>query len=309
MTKLTNKKIRWIIRRKEEGKKTNEQIAVAMKITPRRVQQIYQEYKETGTVPKLNRNRRPKTYLTEEQRQVIDEAFHEVYLGARLLRHHIRRRHEMKIPQNKIHEYLLEKGYANPNPKKQKKRKRCRYERKHSLSLLHGDWFEWDGGHVCGFEDDASRKMLALMMFDAANGENTLKVFKKTEKAVKGYNGYIAAVNTDRGTQFYANKQNKKGTSMTEFQKYLKSTGIKHIPSRRNNPQTNGKFERWIEEYKKHRDKFRSDAKFMTWYNNRLHGALKLEWAETPNEAFIRKMRPEILLGLFFKNVATVKEM
>lgn len=309
MTKLTNKKIRWIIRRKEEGKKTNEQIAVGMKITPRRVQQIYQEYQETGTVPKLNRSRRPKTYLTEEQRQIIDEAFHEVYLGARLLRHHIRRRHEINIPHNKIHEYLLEKGYAKPNPKKQKKRKRCRYERKHSLSLLHGDWFEWDGGHICGFEDDASRKMLALMMFDAANGENTLEVFKKTEKTVERFNGYIVAVNTDRGTQFYANKQNKKGTSMTEFQKYLKSRGIRHIPSRRNNPQTNGKFERWIEEYKKHRDKFNSDAGFMAWYNNRLHGALKLEWAETPDEAFIRKMRPEILLGLFFENVGTIEEM
>ena len=30
--------------------------------------------------------------------------------------------------------------------------------------------------------------------------------------------------------------------------------------------------------------------------------ALDLENAETPNEAFIRKLRPEVLLGLFFKN-------
>jgi len=309
MVRLTNKKIRWIIKRKVEGEKTNDQIATAMKITPRRVQQLYQKYNATGTIPKLNKNRRPKINLTDEQKQTIDKAFHEVYLGARLLRHHIRRRHEMNIPQNKTHEYLLKMGYAKPNPRKQKKRKRCRYERKHSLSLLHGDWFEWNGKHFCGFEDDASRKMLALMEFDAANGENTLKVFKETEKAVEGYNAYIAAVNTDRGTQFYANKQNKKGTSMTEFQKYLASRGIKHIPSRRNNPQTNGKFERWIEEYKKHRDKFESDTQFMNWYNDRLHGALKLEWAETPDEAFIRKLRPESLLGLFFEKVAIVKEM
>jgi hypothetical protein len=129
-----------------------------MKITPRHVQQLYQKYKKTGTVPKLNKNRRPKTNLTDEQKQTINKAFHEVYLGARLLRHHIRKRHEMNIPRNKTlrqkaenttrdtyngafcrNEYLLEKGYAKPNPKKQKKRKRCRYERKHSLSLLHGD--------------------------------------------------------------------------------------------------------------------------------------------------------------------------
>ncbi len=41
------------------------------------------------------------------------------------------------------------------------------------------------------------------------------------------------------------------------------------------------------------RDKFNSDQEFMNWYNNRLHGAIKLELAETPNEAFIRKLRPE----------------
>ncbi|MEE8400598.1 MAG: helix-turn-helix domain-containing protein, partial [Candidatus Hydrothermarchaeaceae archaeon] len=64
MVRLTNKKIRGIIRRKTEGEKTNEQIAAAMKITPRRVQQLYQKYKATGTIPKLNKNRRPKTHLT-----------------------------------------------------------------------------------------------------------------------------------------------------------------------------------------------------------------------------------------------------
>ncbi len=34
---------------------------------------------------------------------------------------------------------------------------------------------------------------------------------------------------------------------------------------------------------------------------NRLHGALKLEWAETPTEAFQRKLRPECLLGMMFR--------
>ncbi len=309
MTKLTDKKIRWIIRRKMEGKKTNERISVAMKITPRRVQQLYQEYKATGIMPQLNPDRRPRAYLTKDQRQIVEQAYHEAYLGARLLRHHIRRHQGINIPQNKIQDHLLEKGYAKPNPKKQKKRKRCRYERRYSLSLLHGDWFMWNDRHVCGFEDDASRKMLALREFDAATGENSLCVFKEAERAVEEYNAYILAVNTDRGAQFYANTQNKKKTSMSEFQKYLKSVGIKHIPSRRNNPQTNGKFERWIQEFKKHRHRFDSSKEFMDWYNDRIHGALDLEAGETPNEAFIRKMRPEVLLGLFFKNVWTVKEM
>ena len=40
----------------------------------------------------------------------------------------------------------------------------------------------------------------------------------------------------------------------------------------------------------------------MDWYSNRPHGAIDLENAETPNEAFTRKLRPEVLLGLFIKN-------
>ncbi len=74
-----------------------------------------------------------------------------------------------------------------------------------------------------------------------------------------------------------------------------------HIPSRRNNPQTNGKIERWFQEYIKHRHKFKSVNEFKYWYNDRIHGSLKLEWGETPNEAFIRKLQSESILGLFFK--------
>ncbi len=35
--------------------------------------------------------------------------------------------------------------------------------------------------------------------------------------------------------------------------------------------------------------------------NNRVHGALDLEYFETQNEAFIRKIRSENTLGMFFE--------
>jgi transposase InsO family protein len=302
MVKLTDKKIRWSINQVVKKGGDTGRIAMIYGVSRRRIQQLVKTYKETGKYPTLNMKRRPKTYLTDEEKEIIEGAYRESFLGARLLRYHIKKRYGRNISHRKIHEYLLKKGYAKPNPKKQRKRKRCRYERKHSLSLLHGDWFEWNGKHVCGFEDDASRKMLSLTEFTAANGENTLMVFLEAEETAGEYHAPILAVNTDRGTQFHANKQNKKGTSKTRFQKYLESKGIKHIPSRRNNPQTNGKFERWIQEYKKHRHRFNSAEEFMDWYNNRIHGALDLEIGETPNEAFVRRLRPEVLLGLFFRN-------
>ena len=39
------------------------------------------------------------------------------------------------------------------------------------------------------------------------------------------------------------------------------------------------------------------------WYNSRIHGALNLEIGETPQEAFIRKLRSESLFGLFWKRI------
>ena len=56
-----------------------------------------------------------------------------------------------------------------------------------------------------------------------------------------GYNVAICEVNTDRGSQFFGNHPDR----MPEFQLFLLGEGIKHIPSRKNNPQTNGKLERF----------------------------------------------------------------
>jgi len=70
---------------------------------------------------------------------------------------------------------------------------------------------------------------------------------------------------------------------------------------KRNNPQTNGKIKRWFQEYRRHRWRFDSAYAFAEWYNNRVHVALDLECFETPNEAFIRKMRCENTLGMFIK--------
>jgi hypothetical protein len=40
----------------------------------------------------------------------------------------------------------------------------------------------------------------------------------------------------------------------------------------------------------------------LEWYNEEVpHGALNLEIAETPNQVFIHKMRPEVWMGLATK--------
>ncbi|MCZ7383022.1 MAG: hypothetical protein O8C64_15805 [Candidatus Methanoperedens sp.] len=243
MVKMTNRRIRlgidWVL------KKGETEVANNFKISNRRIEQLVKIFKETGKYPILNPNRRPKVYLTEEQKKIIKQVYSESYFGARMLRHHIIKRHKQNIPQNKIHEYLLQNkiheylleiGLAKPDPKKQKKRKRCRYERKHSLSLLHADYMENEEIHVIVVEDDASRKILSIGEFNNATTDNALEILKIAEQEAMKVNSLIQAINMERGSQFYPNKKDKNGETDSVFRDYLESRGIKHIPSRRNNP-------------------------------------------------------------------------
>ncbi len=90
------------------------------------------------------------------------------------------------------------------------------------------------------------RGILALGEFNEATSINTIKILKKAELVAASLNGTIYAINTDRGPQFYANTWGKKGKGKSQFEKYLERKRIKHIPSRKGNPQTNGKLERWF---------------------------------------------------------------
>ena len=58
--------------------------------------------------------------------------------------------------------------------------------------------------------DDSSRKIIAAGEFEAETTENAIIVLKKAQReCLKWYS--IKAVLTDHGTQFCANKRDKKG--------------------------------------------------------------------------------------------------
>ena len=53
-------------------------------------------------------------------------------------------------PHNRIHKFLVEAGLAKEEPKEKRRRKPyVRYEREHSMSAAHIDWFEKDGIKFC----------------------------------------------------------------------------------------------------------------------------------------------------------------
>ena len=108
---------------------------------------------------------------------------------------------------------------------------------------------------------------------------------------------------TDHGAEFYANKRDPEGESKHKFERFLQSEGVEHALTRFNHPQSNGKVERLVQTYKKHRFRYETLQDFQHWYNCiRPHRSLDYEDLETPDKAFWERLRPD-LVGAFWNRV------
>lgn len=287
MTKLNKKKIKWLVDSVVKQERKPGEVAQVYTVSTRRVQQLVQRYRKTKEYPTPNPSRRPRTTLSAEQEGAITCAYRDTLLTPRLLYYELKRRGQY-APKNKIYLFMKQQGWVVNEPNKQKKRKRCRYERKHTGSLVHADYHRTtdQSPHCIFWLDDASRKILAGGEFDSPNAQHALETFQQAEQQMLPYDCPILQVNTDRASAFVSNKE--EGTSA--FELYCIATGIQLIPSRARNPQTNGKVERRWLEYDKHRHRFPTLQDWIDWHNNRLTTALDIEHYETPNVAFVRKL-------------------
>ena len=307
MVKLANKKRKWAIDNVVSGRKSAQEIAEIYGVSERWIQILVRRFRSTGVYPVLNRMRRPKSEISEEDERLIDETVGKTGLRNTIhTRLYIEKHYKKKIPYNKIHKHLLSKGFAKEEESKKKQRKYCKYEREHSFSLVHLDWHESkviEGKQVIVVEDDASRKIVCGGEFDSAEGKYGINLMKKAIKiAEKIYSSVIRECNTDKGSQFYANKTDAQGNrGKAEFELFLEGQGINHIPSRRNHPQTNGKNERWFRTYEEHRGRFKTFEEFVDWYNDKIHLGLSRKEGITPNEAVGFKLQPGAIIGLFFR--------
>jgi len=297
MAKLSDrKKLRWCLKQFEQKKATQTWLAQYLGVTPRRFRQIYAIYKKTHIIPTLGANvGRPKTTITNENKQVILEQWTKHRLNALYLENIVAFEEKKKIPHNTIHKIMLEYGLASEQESKQKRRKPwIRYEREHSLSAVHMDWHiskAVAGKQVCVVLDDASRKILSGGEFSNATAENSVLLLSEALKNCRSkYNLSIRECISDHGTQFYADKRDKNGVADHAFEGFLKKQGIVQILCGVNHPQTNGKVEKWFDFYEHHRARYASVRELVDWYNDRMHGSLNMKICETPNQAFIRKM-------------------
>lgn len=300
VTRLTDRRISYLIdqaQRRWDGDALP-QMAARWGVTRRWLRKLLQRWRDSGAVPRLNPHRRPRgPPLTEAQEQLIAEAWRQAPRGATQIWKTLARQ-GVRLAHQRVYLYLRQQGWAVPNPRKQKPRRRCRYEREHTGSLLHADYHRTSEGHphCILWLDDASRMILSGGEFAEATTAHAIETLEAALAVADRWNLTVREINTDRGSQFYANRRFGADPELGRFPRFLAERGIRHVVSRVNNPQTNGKAERLWLEYDKHRWRFPTLAAWVDWKNDEIHGAL---WAlETPREAFQRKLPAETLLGL-----------
>ena len=264
-------------------------------VSKRRIRQIIAYFKQYHCLPTLQkRGRKPKVIPVEEVKLIL--SYREISgLGPVALEKLIELETGRHIPHNRIYKVLKQYGLSIPDPKKQKQRSYKRYERKHSMSLWHGDWmlFRLNGREhwLIAFIDDSSRLVTCYGVYERATASNTVDVLKK---GIAEY-GIPDAIVTDNGTQFVS--LNSKHPMEHEFSAFLRQNNIKHIRAHPGHPQTNGKVERLFKEVERRiGTQFKSIEEFVKWQNEvKPHRGLNYE---RPMDAFFHRLRPERILAV-----------
>jgi len=188
------------------------------------------------------------------------------------------------VSQHIIQRILDEQGLTDPCEKLRGQRSYVRFQWPISNYMWHCDWTKYKGKWYCSFIDDRSRKIMISGIFNEATTKNTLFLLYQ---AILINQVCPAVILSDKGSQFYANKKNKRcKRAISEFEKELETLGIELWTSRRNHPQTNGKMEKWFDTLKKRIKKHPEEDSqvFVKWYNEvRIHHALGYK---TPEEVY-----------------------
>jgi transposase InsO family protein len=285
--KLTRGKLMETIRKKNQGWTTYQARKIAW-VSIRRVNQIYTGYLKSGKIPELGRKTgRPAKPILEKEIELVEKTYFKYRVSASTLEKIIERDFKVHIGHNHIHRIMIKLGLAKPKSKKDVRKKDwIRYERRHSLTAVHIDWYYCSETEiwVFGVIDDASRKLLSLTETKSPTTDASIEGMIEAQKQ-----GRILQCISDHGSQFTDNKDGK-----SRFVKFLKKHKIKQILCRIKHPQSNGKIEKWFQAYRDHRQAFKTKEDFMFWYNElRPHRSLNFEALETPQHAFIRKMKAE----------------
>jgi len=181
VVKLTDKKIRYIIRAKTNNI-SPKRIALEIVVSESTVKRVWMYWMKNRELLPIKKFGRKSQDLDGKFVDLILEIHKKQRLGARRLEKIIEFEHGIHIPHNKIHKVLLEHGLANESKNKKKRRKAwIRYERELSLTAVHLDWHtsKINGKELCVVLDDSSRCILAGNEFDEATAENSINLVQE----------------------------------------------------------------------------------------------------------------------------------
>ena len=287
MAKLNEKKRKWIITQFRCGRGATS-IAKIQKISRQWVYKLIDQYKQEGiNAYAIKKAGRPKQPINKNFANKVIELRKTTDYGSEKL-HFVLTRSGFSVSQRQIQRVLDENELTDPCEKRRGQRTYVRYCWPISNYMWHVDWSQHGKDWYCAFIDDCSRKMMAVGKFSNANEDNALFLL---HQAILDNEANPVIVLSDKGSQFYANKKNKKGQKgISKFEQELKELGIELWTSRRNHPQTNGKMEKWFDTLKKRIKKHPEESlqEFVKWYNEeRIHHALAYK---TPEGVYQEKL-------------------
>jgi putative transposase len=167
-----------------------------------RIRQIWHYYRITKTLPILAKPG-PSRSITNEEMSAVIRTYKEYPCSVVVLEKILDKRYGIKIPHNRIHKILKNHRLASNNTNKQKRRKWVKYERRHSMSFWHTDWYlieadRWRDKWLIAYMDDASRFISGYGIFGEATTENAISVL---DDSINRY-GKPLKLLTDHGSQF-----------------------------------------------------------------------------------------------------------
>lgn len=289
--RLTEKQIRYAVSQCQKARSTAD-IASELGVTRRRIQQLWAEFRRTGTRhAQRDPGRRQVLPTPEETRAVLDAHAEEpvgaVRLAARLQENH-------NTSHRRAYRIMKENGPVVHPEAKPGRRKRAGLERKYPSAMWHTDWHEmrdprFRGLRLVTYLDDASRCVVAARVFTEATSENAVTV---PREAVRRF-GTPATMLSDNGSCLAGRRGRRapaKPWQPTALEAGLLDMGIELINSRPYHPQTNGKLERFHKSIGDEIFHYESLSAYVKYYNERrLHFSLDIRNRQTPLMAFSDK--------------------
>ncbi len=265
-------------------------IALAQKISRIAVWKIWKKYKKYGEIGlKDHKPGRLFEPLSSKFYDTVVLEWGKQRCGARKL-HAILKKKGFGVSLRKISQVLKTECIQKPNKKKQKPRKYKRYEWPLPNYMWHTDWHKIKSENLKGqdiivYLDDCSRKVMSYGIGSMTTKNSLFAIYGAIAKSCVSPH----ILTSDRGTQFFPNKRDKKGTAVHKFQQALKEFNIIFVPSRRRHPQTNGKLEKFFHILdKEFDDRFQTIHVFMEWYNTE-RSSEAVDYM-TPQEAYDKRL-------------------